>query len=82
MNKLASYLQEEKQSKRKGVLYHKDYIEERFAINEFNALHEQRKFCPVYHLICKRNIEQWYHQIFVLHLFRNKYCNNFVGVDV
>jgi hypothetical protein len=62
-----------------SIELHGDYIGERLAINEFNTLHEQRKFCPAYHLICSKNIETWYHKIYVLHLFRHKCYNNFVG---
>jgi hypothetical protein len=58
---------------------HSDYIGERLAINEFNSLHEQRKFAPAYNLICSKNIERWYHQIYVLHLFQHKRYNDFVG---
>lgn len=58
---------------------HSDCIGERLAINEFNTLHDQRKFCPAYHLICSKDIERWYHQIFVLHLFKHHRYNDFVG---
>lgn len=63
------------------VELHGDYIGERLAINEFNTLHDHRKFCPVYHLICSKNIEAWYHQIFVLHHFRHHRYNDFVGTE-
>jgi hypothetical protein len=60
---------------------HSDYTGERLAINEFNTLHDQRKLCPAYHLICKKDIEHWYHQIYVLHLFRHKQYNDYVDEE-
>jgi hypothetical protein len=63
-----------------NIELHGDFTGERLAINEFNTLHEQRKFCPVYYLLCnKPKMERWYHQIFVLHLFGHKRYNDFVG---
>jgi hypothetical protein len=62
-----------------NIELHSDYIGERLAINEFNSLHERRKFCPAYRLICDKYIETWYHQIYVLHLFEHKRYNDFVG---
>jgi hypothetical protein len=58
---------------------HGDFMGERLAINEFNALHKSRKFCPAYNLLCRKDVESWHHQIFILHLFEHGRYNDFVG---
>jgi hypothetical protein len=55
-----------------------DFTGERLTINEFNATHEFRKFSPAYNLICRQTVEQWYHQIFVLHLLDHEKYNIFI----
>jgi hypothetical protein len=64
-----------------NIELHGDFMGERLAINEFNASHEQRKFCPVYSLICRpgKSLKNWHHQIFVLHMFDYRHYNDFVG---
>jgi hypothetical protein len=55
-----------------------DFTGERFAIDEFNAVHDNRKLSPAYHLITKKKIERWYHQIFILHLFNHEEYGSFI----
>ncbi|MDR1575864.1 MAG: hypothetical protein LBS37_07655, partial [Treponema sp.] len=55
-----------------------DFTGERLAINEYNTSHEHRKFSPAYCLLCRKSIEVWYHQIFILHLFDHGRYNDFI----
>lgn len=48
-----------------------DFTGERLAIKEFNEEQATLKFSVAYHLICKKIIESWYHQIFILHRFKH-----------
>jgi hypothetical protein len=63
------------------VELYNDYTGERLAINEFNALHPFKKFSPAYHLITRKNIETWYHQIFIYHNFHHPRYNDFVSIE-
>jgi hypothetical protein len=54
---------------------------ERLAINEFNGENDLRKFDICHHLIAKKTIQTWYHQIRILHMFKHpQYCQ-FVSAE-
>lgn len=55
-----------------------DYTGERLAINEFNNSHKNKKLSLDYMLLYRKNIETWYQQIFIFHLFEHKDYNTFV----
>lgn len=56
-----------------------DFTGERLAIREFNHERTTKKLSSAYHLIARRYVEPWYHQIFVLHDFEHSHYNDFVG---
>lgn len=58
-----------------------DYTGERLAMNEFNTSHPFKKFSPAYHLITRRDIETWYHQIFIYHNLQHPRYNDFVSTE-
>jgi hypothetical protein len=58
-----------------------DYIGQRLAINEFNEQHEFKKFGHPYHLLAKRIVEPWYHQIFIYHDFKHQLYNTFISEE-
>jgi hypothetical protein len=61
---------------------HNDYTGERLAINEFNQAHKDMKFALPYHLLAKKIVEPWYHQIWICHFFKHSRYNDFVGDSV
>lgn len=56
-----------------------DFTGERLAIHEFNDAHAMRKITPAYHLITRRSVEEWYHQVYVMHDFEHSRHNDFVS---
>lgn len=56
-----------------------DFTGERLAIAEFNERNATKKLSPAYHLITRREQEQWYHQIYLLHDFEHHRYNSFIG---
>lgn len=56
-----------------------DYTGERLAINEFNHAHEAKKLSPAYHLLARRIVETWHHQIFIYHDFGHSRYTEFVS---
>ena len=56
-----------------------DYTGERLAINEFNNNHDTKKFSEAYYLTCKKNVENWYYQIRILHNFSHSRYNDFIS---
>ncbi len=58
-----------------------DYTGERLAINEFNQAHNDTKFGLPYHLLARKDVETWYHQIWVCHFFKHSRYNEFVSTE-
>jgi len=58
-----------------------DYTGERLAINEFNQAHQSKKFGLPYHLLSRKVVEPWYHQIFIYHDFGHSRYNDFVSEE-
>jgi hypothetical protein len=58
-----------------------DYTGERLAINEFNQAHEHKKLALPYHLLARRAVESWYHQIFIYHDFKHSQYNSFISEE-
>ena len=58
-----------------------DYIGERLAINEFNRTHSDTKFGLPYHLLAKKVVEPWYHQIWICHFFKHSRYNDFISTE-
>jgi hypothetical protein len=58
-----------------------DYTGERLAINEFNQTHSRKKFAIPYHLLARKAIEPWHHQIFVYHDFEHSRYNDFISEE-
>ncbi len=56
-----------------------DYTGQRLAINEFNQTHPSKKLGVPYHLLGRRNLESWYHQIFIYHDFQHRQYNEFIS---
>ena len=56
-----------------------DDIGQRLAIREFNQAHADIKLGRPYHLLGRRIVESWYHQIFVAHFFRHSRYGQFVS---
>jgi hypothetical protein len=53
-----------------------DYTGVRMAINEFNEAHPRKKFGVPYHLLAKKVVEPWFHQIWIYHCFdHSRYCD-------
>ena len=58
-----------------------DYTGERLAINEFNQAHKYIKFCLPYHLLARKVVETWYHNIWSCHFFKHSRYNDFVSEE-
>jgi hypothetical protein len=58
-----------------------DYTGERLAINEFNQTHTDKKLSVAYHLLARKAVESWYHQIFIYHDFRHSQYNTFISEE-
>lgn len=58
-----------------------DYTGERLAINEFNQAHNDAKFGLPYHLLARKVVEPWYHQIWVCHFFKHSRYNEFLSKE-
>ncbi len=58
-----------------------DYTGERLAINEFNQSHKDIKFGHPYHLLARKMVEMWYHQIWICHFFKHSRYNDFVSAQ-
>ncbi len=56
-----------------------DDIGQRLAIREFNQAHDEIRLGLPYHLLGRRIVESWYHQIFIAHFFRHSLYNTFVS---
>jgi hypothetical protein len=56
-----------------------DFTGERLAIREFNDVRTARKIAPAYHLITRSTVEQWYHQVYVLHDFEHSRHDDFIS---
>jgi hypothetical protein len=56
-----------------------DYTGERLAINEFNEQHGNIKLGMPYHLLARKIVEPWYHQIRICHFFAHRRYNDFVS---
>jgi len=61
------------------VELYNDFTGERLAIAEFNAEHETQKISKAYHLLAKRVVEPWAHQIFSVHDFAHSRYNEFMS---
>jgi hypothetical protein len=58
-----------------------DFTGVRLAINEFNDAHSTIKLALPYHLLARRTVEQWYHQIRLCHFFKHSRYNDFIGEE-
>jgi hypothetical protein len=58
-----------------------DYTGERLAIREFNETRPSKKLSPAYHLLARKLVQPWYHQIFIYHDFRHARYNEFVSEE-
>lgn len=58
-----------------------DYTGERLAINEFNQTHYDIKLGIPYHLLTRKVVEPWYHQIRICHFFAHSRYSDFVSVE-
>ena len=58
-----------------------EYTGERLAIKEFNDENKDIKIAPSYNLICQKNIFNWYHQIFITHIFNHPLYNSFISEE-
>ena len=58
-----------------------DYTGQRLAIHEFNQAHESKKLAVPYHLISRKSVESWYHQIFIYHDFKHRQYNEFISQE-
>lgn len=58
-----------------------DFTGQRLAINEFNQNHEAIKLSRSYHLLAKKIVEPWFHQIWVCHFLNHGKYNKFVSVE-
>lgn len=58
-----------------------DYTGVRLAINEFNQTHDTKKLGIPYHLLSRKIVEIWYHQIFIYHDFGHSKYNQFISQD-
>jgi hypothetical protein len=61
-----------------NVVLYNNYTGERLAIYEFNNSHEKIKISSAFWLLARKNIEEWYHQIFITHLFGHRDYNKFI----
>ncbi len=58
-----------------------DYTGERLAIREFNRAHPHKKLSAAYHLLARKIVQPWYHQIFIYHDFLHRRYNDFVSEE-
>lgn len=58
-----------------------DYTGERLAINEFNQDQSKVKLGIPYHLISRKVVEPWFHQIWIGHFFEHSRYNAFVSQE-
>ena len=56
-----------------------DFIGVRLAINDFNAQHSDKKLDKMHHLLARRVLERWYHQIYSFHDFGHPDYNKFIS---
>lgn len=56
-----------------------DFTGERLAINEFNQTHDNIKLGLPYHLLSKKIVEPWYHQIWICHFLKHRLYNQFIS---
>ena len=58
-----------------------DFTGERLAINEFNEAHRDIKLGLPYHLFQRKDVEPWYHNIWICHFFKHSHYNEFVSIE-
>ncbi|MFT6051382.1 MAG: hypothetical protein ACJAVI_005130 [Candidatus Azotimanducaceae bacterium] len=58
-----------------------DYIGVRLAINEFNTENNDKKLDKMHHLLARRVLEPWYHQIYSFHDFGHPDYSNFISEE-
>ena len=63
------------------VELYNDHTGERLAINEFNSTHERVKIEPAYHLLSRKVLDPWCHQIRICHFFDHSQYNNFISTE-
>lgn len=63
------------------VELYNDFSGERLAINEFNQSHKSIKLGLPYHLLGKKVVEPWYHQIRIGHFFEHSRYNEFISTE-
>lgn len=63
------------------TIMYDDFTGERLAINEFNNSHDKIKLGVQYHLITRKIVEGWYHQMWTCHFFDHSRYNDFVSED-
>ena len=63
------------------VELYNDFTGERLAINEFNQAHRYIKLGLPYHLLGRKVVKPWYHQIWICHFFEHSRYNEFVSTD-
>lgn len=56
-----------------------DDIGQRLAINEFNRDHDTIKLGRPYHLLSRRVVEPWYHQIWTVHMFEHPRYQDYIS---
>lgn len=56
-----------------------EFMGEKLAITEYNAVSEARKITPVYHLHCKQMMKKWYHKAYAHHQFDHPRYNDFIA---
>ena len=56
-----------------------EYNGELLAIREFNDSHDRKKITAARHLLTRKAVEMWYHQVFVYHDFGHTRYMDFVG---
>ena len=61
------------------VELYNDFTGERLAINEFNQAHDHIKLGLPYHLLSRKMVEPWYHQIWICHFFKHHLYNQFIS---
>lgn len=64
-----------------SVELYNDFTGQRLAINEFNQAHTDVKLGLAYHLLAKKVVEPWYHQIWICHFFGHSRYNVFVSEE-
>lgn len=56
-----------------------EFMGEKLAISEYNALSDTRKITPVYHLHGKPHRKKWYLKAYAHHIFDHPQYNNFIA---